>query len=52
MEILRKALDDTLGGKSQAIAQRLTWTGTFHSIGNRLLRHYAPHLGLDPQLHA
>jgi DNA helicase-2/ATP-dependent DNA helicase PcrA len=48
VEILRKALDDTLGGKSQAIAQKLTWTGTFHSLGNRLLRHYAPQLGLDP----
>ncbi|MEO6185745.1 MAG: ATP-dependent helicase [Steroidobacteraceae bacterium] len=48
LEILRKAMDDTLGGKSQAIAQRLTWTGTFHSLGNRLLRHYAPQLGLDP----
>ena len=48
LEILRKALDDTLGGKSQALAQRLTWTGTFHSLGNRLLRHYAPQLGLDP----
>ncbi len=48
IEILRKAMDDTLGGKSQAIAQRLTWTGTFHSLGNRLLRHYAPQLGLDP----
>ncbi len=48
VEILRKALDDTLGGKSQLIAQKLTWTGTFHSLGNRLLRHYAPQLGLDP----
>jgi DNA helicase II / ATP-dependent DNA helicase PcrA len=48
VEILRKSLDDTLGGKSQSIAQRLTWTGTFHSLANRLLRHYAPQLGLDP----
>ena len=48
VEILRKALDDTLGGKSQTISQRLTWTGTFHSLGNRLLRAYAPQLGLDP----
>ena len=47
-EITRKALNDTLGGASQSIAQRLTWAGTFHSIGNRLLRHYAPHLQLDP----
>src|SRR5215469_18819545 len=48
-EITRKALDETLGGVSQTITQRLTWTGTFHSIGNRLLRHYARHLKLDPQ---
>jgi DNA helicase II / ATP-dependent DNA helicase PcrA len=47
-EITRKALNDTLGGATQSIAQRLTWAGTFHSIGNRLLRHYAPHLQLDP----
>jgi DNA helicase II / ATP-dependent DNA helicase PcrA len=48
VEILRKALDDTLSSKSQAIAQRLAWAGTFHSVGNRLLRHYANQLGLDP----
>jgi DNA helicase-2/ATP-dependent DNA helicase PcrA len=47
-EITRKALNDTLGGATQSIAQRLTWAGTFHSIGNRLLRHYAAHLQLDP----
>ncbi|MEL6301332.1 MAG: ATP-dependent helicase [Pseudomonadota bacterium] len=27
---------------------RLRWSGTFHSIANRLLREYAPNLGLDP----
>src|SRR5262249_9370936 len=48
-EITRKALNDTLGGVSQSIAQRLSWAGTFHSIGNRLLRHYANHLQLDPR---
>jgi DNA helicase-2/ATP-dependent DNA helicase PcrA len=47
-EITRRALDDTLGGVAQSISQRLIWAGTFHSIGNRLLRHYAPHLQLDP----
>src|SRR5437773_12276158 len=47
-EITRQALDEPLGGISHSIAQRLSWTGTFHSIGNRLLRHYAPHLQLDP----
>ena len=47
-EITRKALNEPLGGIGHSIAQRLSWTGTFHSIGNRLLRHYAPHLQLDP----
>jgi len=47
-EIMRAALDDKLGGKASAISQRLTWSGTFHSIANRLLRHYAKHVGLDP----
>jgi DNA helicase II / ATP-dependent DNA helicase PcrA len=48
-EITRKALNDSPGGATASIAQRLSWAGTFHSIGNRLLRHYAPHLALDPQ---
>src|SRR5579863_8250571 len=47
-DITRKALNDRPGGLAQTIAQRLTWAGTFHSIGNRLLRHYAAHLQLDP----
>jgi DNA helicase-2/ATP-dependent DNA helicase PcrA len=48
-EITRTALNESMGGGvSQSIVQRLTWSGTFHSIANRLLRHYAPHLHLDP----
>jgi DNA helicase II / ATP-dependent DNA helicase PcrA len=48
-DIMREAFDDKLGGgKAAQISQRLTWAGTFHSIGNRLLRHYAKHVGLDP----
>lgn len=31
-----------------ANATRLLWSGTFHAIGNRLLREYAHSLGLDP----
>jgi len=27
---------------------RLPWSGTFHAIGNRLIRTYAQRLGLDP----
>src|SRR5690606_26361010 len=48
VEILKQALDDTMGAKSRPIAQRLVWAGTFHSLGTRLLRHYAPQLKLDP----
>src|SRR5579863_5388610 len=40
-EITKKALNESIGGLSQQIAQRLTWAGTFHAIGSRLLRHYA-----------
>ncbi|HEY6643021.1 ATP-dependent helicase [Povalibacter sp.] len=29
-------------------ATRMLWSGTFHAIGNRLLREYAHTLGLDP----
>jgi DNA helicase-2/ATP-dependent DNA helicase PcrA len=48
-EITRAALEEPMGGVSQSIVQRMSWAGTFHSIGNRLLRHYARHLKLDPQ---
>jgi DNA helicase-2/ATP-dependent DNA helicase PcrA len=41
-------MGDTLGNKAQAVLQRLIWAGTFHSIGNRLLRHYARHINLEP----
>jgi DNA helicase-2/ATP-dependent DNA helicase PcrA len=47
-EIVRSTLADTLGDKSHALLQRLAWAGTFHSIGNRLLRHYARQLKLEP----
>jgi DNA helicase-2/ATP-dependent DNA helicase PcrA len=48
-DIIKVALNEPLGGISHSVSQRLTWSGTFHSIGNRLLRHYARHLKLDPQ---
>src|SRR5579872_6836141 len=42
-EITKRALNESMGGVSGTISQRLSWTGTFHSVGNRLLRHYAAH---------
>ncbi len=32
----------------RSVVSRLIWSGTFHSVGNRILRLYAKHLGLDP----
>lgn len=36
-----------LGGNAQATTGALTWAGTFHGIGARLLRDYAERIGLD-----
>jgi DNA helicase II / ATP-dependent DNA helicase PcrA len=47
-DVIRAELSDTLGDRARQLSQRLTWAGTFHSIGNRLLRHYARQLKLDP----
>ena len=38
-----------MGTSSGAVTDALAWSGTFHGIGARLLREYAPNLGLDPQ---
>ncbi|GAC1495902.1 MAG: ATP-dependent helicase [Steroidobacteraceae bacterium] len=32
----------------RSVVSRLLWSGTFHSVGNRILRAYARSLGLDP----
>jgi DNA helicase-2/ATP-dependent DNA helicase PcrA len=36
-----------LGAKAGAMADGLSWSGTFHAIGARLLREYAHEIGLD-----
>ena len=38
-----------MGTSSGALTDALNWAGTFHAIGARLLREYAPQIGLDPQ---
>ena len=35
------------GDKTGLITDALAWSGTFHAIGARLLREYAPDIGLD-----
>ena len=44
--IVRRALQQT--NRAAAASVNLPWSGTFHSIGNRMLRRYAHNLGLDP----
>ncbi len=42
--IARKVMGDSAGVMTDA----LTWAGTFHGIGARILRDYADQIGLDP----
>jgi len=37
-----------MGSSASAIVDGLTWAGTFHGIGARLLREYADQIGIDP----
>ncbi|MGV8935521.1 MAG: ATP-dependent helicase [Allorhizobium sp.] len=39
---------DVLGAKAGVMIDALTWAGTFHGIGARLLRDYADQIGLNP----
>jgi DNA helicase-2/ATP-dependent DNA helicase PcrA len=51
-EMIRRAqaiVDGSLHerGVTARAGEQLRWAGTFHSVANRLLRHYASNLGLD-----
>jgi DNA helicase-2/ATP-dependent DNA helicase PcrA len=37
-----------LGNSASVMTDALTWAGTFHGIGARLLREYAEQIGVDP----
>ncbi|MCM5679968.1 ATP-dependent helicase [Schlegelella sp. S2-27] len=41
-----RVLQQALGRGGEARAPALPWAGTFHSVGARLLRHYAARIGL------
>ena len=47
-QVVADALRPAPGSGSQPAHVRLPWSGTFHAIGNRLIREYAGRLGLDP----
>ena len=38
---------EVMGDKAAVLTEGLTWAGTFHSVGARLLRDYALEIGLD-----
>jgi DNA helicase-2/ATP-dependent DNA helicase PcrA len=48
----QKIVAETLAERGKmgdrSVVSRLLWSGTFHSVGNRILRLYAKHLGLNP----
>jgi DNA helicase-2/ATP-dependent DNA helicase PcrA len=46
--IVAEVLSDRGKAGDRSVISRLQWAGTFHSVGNRILRLYAKHLGLDP----
>lgn len=39
---------EVMGEKAATLADGLSWAGTFHAVGARLLRELAPEIGLDP----
>jgi DNA helicase-2/ATP-dependent DNA helicase PcrA len=46
--IVTEVMSDRGKAGDRSVVSRLIWSGTFHSVGNRILRLYAKHLGLDP----
>ncbi len=46
--IVTEILSDRGKLGDRSVQSRLLWSGTFHSVGNRILRRFAKHLGLDP----
>jgi DNA helicase-2/ATP-dependent DNA helicase PcrA len=46
--IVGEVMADRGKAGDRSVVSRLIWSGTFHSVANRILRLYAKHLGLDP----
>ena len=46
--IVTEVLADRGKMGDRSVQSRLLWSGTFHSVGNRILRLFAKHLGFDP----
>src|SRR6204780_1896908 len=46
--IVGEVMSDRGKAGDRSVQSRLLWSGTFHSVGNRILRLFAKHLGLSP----
>src|SRR5271168_2384697 len=46
--IVGEVLADRGKAGDRSVISRMLWSGTFHAVGNRILRLYAKHLALDP----
>jgi ATP-dependent DNA helicase UvrD/PcrA len=46
--IVTQVLSDRGKLGDRSVQSRFVWSGTFHSVGNRILRLFARHLGLNP----
>src|SRR3974390_2582285 len=44
---VERIVANVVGSNAKGMTEALTWSGTFHAIGARLLREYAPQIGLD-----
>jgi DNA helicase II / ATP-dependent DNA helicase PcrA len=47
-EEMTRRVERIVGSATGGVAARMAWAGTFHSIGNRLLRLHGRAVGLDP----
>lgn len=45
---VQRIAGEVLGRNASVMTDALTWAGTFHGIGARLLREYAHDIGIDP----
>ncbi|MEM9334803.1 MAG: ATP-dependent helicase [Pseudomonadota bacterium] len=47
-ETMISRVDNIVRAENDEAHVKLPWAGTFHSVANRLLRRFAPNVGLDP----
>ena len=48
MRRVERIIRQVMGNRAGVMTGALTWAGTFHGIGARLLRDFAEQIGLDP----